>query len=104
MIPSFPRSVCRPVWSGNTAAVRGALLYFDGALADDPASARSHTDHPADNNATNAVTVTRHRITTLPRFGDGSKTLKALPFGYARPSLTVQDLFNCLKHSQKIGK
>lgn len=103
MIPGVPRSACRPVWSGTTAAVRGALLYFDGALADEPASARSHTDHPA-SNATNAVIVTRHRINNPPKVRGGSKTLK--PFPKDTPTLlwTVQNLFNCLKHRQARGK
>jgi hypothetical protein len=101
--PGAPRSACRPLRVGNTAAVRGALLYFDGALDDEPAWARSHTDHPADSNATNAVIVTRHLIQPLPRFGAGPKPLRRF-LGYARPSLTVQDLVKRLKYSQRITK
>jgi hypothetical protein len=48
VIAGVPRWACRPAWNENAAAVRSALLYFEGALADDPASARSHADHPAD--------------------------------------------------------
>jgi hypothetical protein len=104
VIPGVPRSACRPAWSGNTAAVLGALLYFDGALADEPASARSHRNDPADNSATNAVIVTRHRITTSQGSGAGPKPSRRFPLDTPALLFTVQDLFNCLKHGQASKK
>jgi hypothetical protein len=104
VIPGVPRSACRPAWSGKTAAVLGALLYFDGALADEPASARSHRNDPADNSATNAVIVTRHRITTSQGSEAGPKPSRRFPLDTPALLFTVQDLFNCLKHGQASKK